>query len=495
MVDPKLTGEAIRVWREHPSKFVRDVFGVTPDAWQDEVLEAFPRNPRLAMQACKGPGKTTVEAWCGWNFLMTRQHPSGAAVSNSGDNLRDNLWKEFAKWRQQSKLIQSLFEWTSTRIFAKAFPETWFISARTFAKSADKDEQAQTLAGLHADNVIFIIDEAGDVPSSVLVAAEATLSSCKEGHILIGGNPTKLEGPLYDAATKHRAMWWRIEITGDPDNPKRASRVSIEWAREQIKAWGVDNAWVLVNVFGRFPPASLSALIGPDEVSDAEKRRYREGEFEAFARILGVDVARFGDDANVIFPRQGLQAFNPIVLRNVNGTIGAGAVIRKKLDWDVDAVFVDDTGGFGSSWIDNMDRLKHTPIGVHFSEKSMNARYANKRAEMYFDMIEWIKRGGSIPAIPELAAALTKTTYTFKGEQLILEPKESVKIKLGYSPDHADALALTFAFPVERAYRGPVIGKQIQGHQFSYDPLSRDKVLEGVNVGQQQPEWQYDPRR
>ena len=34
-------------------------------------------------------------------------------------------------------------------------------------------------------------------------------------------------------------------------------------------------------------------------------------------------------------------------------------------------------------------------------------------------------------------------------QQIILEPKESIKERLGFSPDGGDAAALTFAFPVQ----------------------------------------------
>src|SRR5262245_5571063 len=84
--------DVINEWWDSPPRFVREVFGATPDPWQDEVLAAFPRTPRLAMKACKGPGKTTVLAWLAWNFLLTRDDPKIAATSVSGDNLADNLW-------------------------------------------------------------------------------------------------------------------------------------------------------------------------------------------------------------------------------------------------------------------------------------------------------------------------------------------------------------------------------------------------------------------
>ena len=61
--------------------------------------------------------------------------------------------------------------------------------------------------------------------------------------------------------------------------------------------------------------------------------------------------------------------------------------------------------------------------------------------------------GGALPpegtdGVTELIAALSRTTYSFRGDRLLLEPKDQVKLRLGYSPDDADAFALTFAQPV-----------------------------------------------
>jgi hypothetical protein len=444
----------IRRWREEPARFVRELFDVEPDPWQDEVLHAFPDRPRLAMKACKGPGKTAVEAWLAWNFLLTRTHPKIAAVSITAENLADNLWAEMAKWRQRSPILQRAFEWNKTRIFSRQHPETWWMSARSWTRTADRQQQGSTLAGLHADFVLFILDESGGIPDAVMASAEAALSSCREGHIVQAGNPTHLEGPLWRACTSERALWHVTEITADPDDPKRSTRVRAEWAREQIQKYGRDNPWVLVNVFGKFPPGSLNTLIGPDECRAATKRFYRPEEFGAAPRVLGVDVARFGDDQSVIFPRQGLAAFAPMKFRNLDGLQGAGAVARKWQDWRADAVFIDDTGGWGASWIDNLRRLGREPIGIGFASRPNDPRYENKRTEIYFEAVEWIKAGGALPPdCAELIAALSQTTYSFRGDRLLLEPKEQVKSRLGYSPDEADAFALTFAQPVVQ--RGP----------------------------------------
>jgi hypothetical protein len=129
-------GAQFATWREHPAQMVRELFGVEPDPWQVEALERFPHSQRLCMKASKGVGKTAVEAWLIWNFLLTRPHPKIAATAITGPNLADNLWTELALWRSKSELLRSQFEWTKTRIFAKSAPETWWCSARTCPQNA-----------------------------------------------------------------------------------------------------------------------------------------------------------------------------------------------------------------------------------------------------------------------------------------------------------------------------------------------------------------------
>lgn len=440
--------ERLRRWKERPDIFVRECLGVVPDAWQDEVLKAFPTQAQIAMCASKGPGKTAVESWLNWNFMLTRPHPKLAATSISEQNLSDGLWSEMAKWQAKSPLLKSQFVWTKTRIFSKDHPETWWMSARTWSKSADAQRQADTLAGLHAEYIMFTLDESGGIPDAVMVAAQAALSTCKEGHILQGGNTLMRSGPLYRAATADRRNWYVVEVNGDPDNPNRSPRVSIEWARQQIETYGRDNPWVMVNVFGQFPPSSINVLISLEEMMEATRRSYNEHDIRGAPKILGVDVARFGDDASVCYQRQGLVARTPRVWRGIDGPTGAGAVARIWNDTDADACFVDDTGGFGSSWIDSLRQLGKAPIGIHFSSEPHDRRYYNKRTEMYFDAVQWIRSGGQIPNRPELIAAMTSTTYTFKGDRLLLQPKDQVKEVLGYSPDEADSFILTFAEPV-----------------------------------------------
>lgn len=464
--------EQIARWRHDPVAFVREVFGVEPDPWQKKYLIAYNNNQRVAAKACKGPGKTCVQAWCAWHFLVTRPHPKIAATSISSDNLGDGLWTEMAKWQIKSKLLVDLFVWTKTRIYARQHPETWWMSARSWSKSASAEQQADTLAGLHADYILFIIDEAGGVPDAVAVAAEAALSTGIECKLLLTGNPTHLSGPLYRACTKEKADWIVIEITGDPDDPMRSSRICIEWARKQIRDWGRHNAWVLVNVFGKFPPSSLNGLLGPDDMAAAVKRIVSPDSYNQMPKILGVDVALQGDDRTVIAPRQGIVGFHPKVLRTPKPIEIASVVAHSWDKWEADACFIDNTGGWGSGVISHLEDWGYAPIGIQFAGKADDAQYKNKRAEMAFNFAKWIKAGGCLPDIGELTEESTAITFFHTKDQVQIVEKKQIKEELGRSPDLFDAYGLTFAYPVQK--RDPLEKYRNKSPEGNYDPISAE---------------------
>lgn len=479
--------EKLKLWREKPVAMVEELFGVKPDVWQREMLETFPYKPRIAMKSAAGVGKTAGLSWAGWNFLLTRPDPMIGATSITGQNLKANLWPEMTRWMNKSPILSELFEQTASAIYLKESPATWRMEARTWPQDANKEQIGNALRGLHAEYIMWLMDESGAYPDSLLPVVENIFSgSPAEAHILQAGNPTNLSGPLYHAFTKAKDLWHGIEITADPDDPKRSSRVDIKHARDQIKQYGRDNPWVMINILGKFPPSALNALIGPDEVSEAMRRVYNDFQIGKASLVLGIDVAREGDDQSVIIPRRGLQMFTPLKYRNIDGLQGAARANRIWADYDmaasnqnrpdlkVGACFVDNTGGFGSSWIDQLRVLNRTVIPVGFSDAAhASERYYNKRTEMYFDFIEWIKRGGALPDDPTLTAALTQTTYCFKGDRLLLEPKESVKKKLGYSPDVADAACTTFAEPVAVPEIAPVIRRQPEAEYNPFREMDR----------------------
>jgi len=415
-----------------------------------------------------------------WHFLDCHPHPKIAATSISEQNLSDGLWTEMAKWQQKSKRLSEQYTWTKKRIFSKEFPETWWMSARTWAKDADATKQADTLAGLHADFILFLVDEAGGIPSGVLAAADAALANDmgdgkKMGRIVIAGNPTHTSGPLHAAATSDRKMWNVININSDPEDPMRTPRVSKEWAQQQIDKYGRDNPWVLVNVFGQFPPNSMNSLISREKVLEATQRVLRPSDYVGAQKRLGMDCARQGDDSTVIFPRQGLMSWNYKMWRNLKTFEQVHHLMAAKEKFGSEMEFIDGTGGFGSGVVDGMLQKGHAVQEVHFSQSAMDDRYANIRVEMYFRLCAWIERGGVIVDDPELVAEICAPEYTFdKRGRLILEPKDEIKVKLGRSPDRLDALMLTFALP-EMEGRGLNIedlwGIKLPVVQKEYDPF------------------------
>lgn len=447
----------IKTWRENPVQFVFDNFKVDPDPWQLDALSKLggARNPRrrLAMKACTGPGKSAVLAWIGWHRLLCfaekGEHPKGAALSGEGrDNLRDNLWAELSKWQQRSEVLKRSFKWTGERIAAIDHPETWFLSARSYPKDANAEAIGHTLAGLHSKFPFFLLDEMGRMPKVVGQKASQIFTGGAVDALIAGaGNPTSTEGLLYHVSETERALWTLITITADPDDPKRTPRVDVEHAREQIKLFGRDNPWIMSTILGLFPPGSLNALFTVNEVEAAMGKHLKESQYMFVEKRIGVDVALYGDDRTVLFPRQGLASFPPLIMRTQEPADISAALQVMRGEIGSDQEFIDDTGGWGSGVISHYKLAGFSPVAVQAAGKAIKPQYYNKRAEMWFGMREWLRGGGALPNLPELVAEMTTTEYTMKDGKLLLQPKELVKVTLGRSPDIADALAQTFARP------------------------------------------------
>lgn len=442
----------IAAWRMSPRLFAWEEFGFIPDQWQGEFLDSLvgwgPR--RISLQACAGPGKTAVLAIAALWFIACMgepgMHPKGFLVAVTRDNLRDNLWAELSKWHQKGKLVREAFTWTKERFYCNDHASTWFLAARSFDKKASAEQQAETLSGLHSEFVLVEVDESGTIPLAVLKKGEQALGNCKWGAIIQAGNPSSLDGMLYAAATVLSKFWKIIRITGDPDDVKRSPRIDIKWAREQIELYGRDDPWVMSYILGMFPPSSLNSLLGPDEVRDAMERYLEPHAYNQIQKRMGVDVARFGDDRTVLYPRQGLWSGRPTIMRGADTLQIAARVIRGKFKFETEVEFVDATGGWGAGVIDNLKAAGHAPIGVNFSSHATDARYFNKRSEIWFKMAEWVKAGGRLyHGNAELVRELTEPQYFFHKGMLRLEEKDQIKKRLGYSPDLADALALTFS--------------------------------------------------
>ena len=214
-----------------------------------------------------------------------------------------------------------------------------------------------------------------------------------------------------------------------------------------------------------FSAAADNVLITIDLVTTSANKKYTEGDVFGAPRVLGVDPARFGDDRAVIIRRQGLQAFTPKIYTKIDNMTFVARIVDEIIDFKPDAVFID--AGRGEGVIDRLRQLGYENIfEVNFGgSPTQPAVYANKRAEIWDMMKEWLQQGGAIPNLPDLKADLVVPTYDYDAaNRMRLEANDKIKERLGKSPDIASALAVTFAMPVRvkvNAY-GQNMGKQLE---------------------------------
>jgi len=201
-----------------------------------------------------------------------------------------------------------------------------------------------------------------------------------------------------------------------------------------------------------FSAAGDDQLISLADAEQAAKREYQDGDIIDQPLIVGVDPARFGDDRSAIVLRQGLRMENPRIYTGIDNMALAAAVANVIEERDPDAVFID--AGAGAGVIDRLRQLDYYVMEVPFGGKANYPNlFVNRRAEMWWSMKEWIANEGAIPNDTTLKQELSTPTYWYDAVgRRVLEGKDEIKKRLqgGGSPDIADALALTFAYPVAK---------------------------------------------
>lgn len=168
--------------------------------------------------------------------------------------------------------------------------------------------------------------------------------------------------------------------------------------------------------------------------------------------VMGVDVARFGNDRTCFLIRSGDSIIH-IERRHGLDTMQTAAHAADLIGWHQPQVVFVDGVGVGGGVVDRLKQIGFRVVDVNAGGSPLQAeRYANKRAEMWGRMREWIKDRGCLPDDRELADDLVAPSYEYDASnRLKLERKEDMKERGLSSPDSGDALALTFAFPVPHA--------------------------------------------
>jgi hypothetical protein len=224
-----------------------------------------------------------------------------------------------------------------------------------------------------------------------------------------------------------------------------------------VKDYGEDSDFVRVRVKGVFPRAGSMQFIDSQRIGDAVARPIENDPTASL--VMGVDIARHGEDQTVIRFRRGLDARSipAVKFRIPDLMLVASRIMELYNSCNPDAVFVDATG-IGWGVCDRLSQLGCSrAVGVDFGSAADRtdmgeaaAKYGNKRAEMWGFMKDWL-RFGCIPDDADLIADLGNVEYGYNAaDALLLERKDDMRRRGLASPDDGDALALTFARPVAR---------------------------------------------
>lgn len=333
-------------------------------------------------------------------------------------------------------------------------------------------DNPDALRGLYFDGVV--IDEVAQIKPTLWGEVIRPALADRKGWAAFIGTPKgiNLFSQIYDQALNLMskgdpdwcAMLYSVEQTHVIDE-KELAALKVEMSENEFRQ----------EFLCDFSAAQDNGLIPIDDIRAAANKFYRESEYMGAPLIYGIDVARFGSDASVIFKRRGLVAFEPIVIRKFDNMALADRIAVEMAKEKPDAVFID--SGAGQGVIDRLRQMRFDVVEVPFGAQAIDKeQFANRRMEMWWHMAQWIKQGGAIPPDPVLQGDLGAPTYGYtpKGPK-ILEAKDKLKERIGRSPDLADALALTFAAPVAPKLSRSM-ERAIYGVTDSYDPQEAFEV-------------------
>lgn len=342
------------------------------------------------------------------------------------------------------------------------------------------------LAGLHAKNILYVLDEAGSIPMAVLAAIEGILTTGEQTKVFLIGNVTSKKGCLYQSAYLRPAMGYKsVRVTTDPEDPDRSRRVDPQYPARLIKEYGRTHPFVKVNVLAEAPDAEISALLGATDVSESVARKVQERDCLGYVPYAGLDPSGRGEDRTALCVRRGPLAWPPVRM----GSCSPEEVVRRTVeylrncvgdDWPKTRLIVDGTGGWslGIEGMLSTTGLKWRAVTFNQKPPQQPERYQNMRAFLYSKLSDWVRKSGRLPDDADLHAELLAQEAHEDKEKLCLIPKREIRQALGRSPDSSDSMALTFAESsplLAEVHRG--IRRAVGRRGRAYSHLDRSRIF------------------
>lgn len=447
-----------------------------PDEWQRDALIEWGdaikannfdgHNPvdayLYAVASGHGIGKSAFSSWIILFIMSTRPFSRGVVTANTSDQLRTKTWGELAKWKELC-ICGHWFAYNNGKgnmnIYHPAHKDTWRVDAQVC-----REENSESFAGLHAANSSpwYLFDEASAVPDKIWEVSEGGLTDGEPFHFVFG-NPTRNAGRFRECWRKFKHRWKTKQV--DSRTARMTNKKKIE---EWKKDYGEDSDFFKVRVKGVFPSAGSMQFIGQDIVDEALKVTLVQRDVAHAPVIIGVDPAYTGEDEFVVYLRQGLHCKMLFKHEKTDDDVRMAKMIAEFEDkYQADAVFID--FGYGTGIMSVGKTWGRQWRLVPFGGKSSDPQMLNKRGEMWNAIKTWLKEGGQVDS-QELADELVIPEFRVKLDgKIVLEPKDEIKKRVGISPNRADALALTFAYPVQKKQRG-FGAKNTHVAKSEYDP-------------------------
>jgi hypothetical protein len=478
----------LKAWKQSPLLFGQECMHFNPSDQQAEALHVFPKTRRLSIRSGHGTGKDALVGGVliPW-FLVTRTFPKVVCVAPTARQLSDILWSEISKWMRQS-LVADEFTIQRDKIFQNDNPREWWCRAISPSAKASPEEQVESVAGIHGEHLLWVIDEASGCVDPIFIPIEGSCTQ-EDNNIILIGNMTRNQGYFYDSHfhTELKKVWTNLHW-----DSRKSTNVKQSYCEYMETKYGVDSNIFRIRVAGEPPSGDDNTLIPlawaeqcvGNEISVAEDEPLYDG----------VDVARFGDDDSVILPRVG-NLVNPWETYNGMQTIDLAMRVRFHLiENEAMGCAVDEIGvGAGvvdwlakhntqnlfgvnvssaSSDISKSDRLRDQ-LWLTVRDKCMRQQYSFPTTKAYGDVLSQ----GQM-----LANELASLRYSFNSHGgYKVESKKDAKKRGIPSPNIADALCLTEYF---NAYASQVF--RPQKRRTSQD---RWKNIPGNNVPTQHS-WQ-----
>lgn len=444
-----------------------------PRAWQADILGEIGKHLNspsrfqpllIAVSSGHGIGKSAgIGMIVNW-AQSTCEDCKIVITANTEGQLRTKTSPEIGKWARLS-ITSHWFDVQSTSIAAKDkdHSKTWRADMVPWS-----DTNTEAFAGLHnkGKRIVVIFDEASAISDKIWEVTEGALTDEDTEIIWIAfGNPTRNVGRFRECFRRFKHRW----ITRQID-----SRTVEGTNKEQIAKWAADygeeSDFFKIRVRGLFPSMSARQFISEADVSAAYGKKLEPAQYAFAPKIITVDPAWEGDDEFVISMRQGLH-FRVLetLAKNDNDLVMAQKIARWEDELKADAVFID--AGYGTGIVSAGQGLGRDWTLVWFASASNDIGCLNKRAEMWKLARDWLKQGGSIQADPVLRDELQAPEIVPRLDGKIqIESKKDMKARGVPSPNRADSLVLSFAYPVVK--KNPLDAFRNRSQQREYDPYS-----------------------